>query len=59
MKPTNKLRETRENVELMPVGIEFFDEIRTSGYYYIDKTGLIEKLLQNNLNMLLFLRPVG
>ena len=44
MKPTNKLRETRENVELMPVGIEFFDEIRTSGYYYIDKTKLIEQL---------------
>ena len=25
----------------LPVGIEFFDEIRTSGYYYIDKTKLI------------------
>ena len=24
----------------LPVGIEFFDEIRTSGYYYIDKTKL-------------------
>jgi len=31
----------------LPVGIEFFDEIRTSGYYYIDKTKLIEQLLQN------------
>ena len=25
----------------LPVGIEFFDEIRTSGYYYIDKTKLL------------------
>ena len=54
MKPTNKLRETRENVELMPVGIEFFDEIRTSGYYYIDKTKLIEQLLQNMGKVSLF-----
>ncbi len=57
MKPTNKLRETRENVELMPVGIEFFDEIRTSGYYYIDKTKLIEQLLQNMGKVSLFTRP--
>jgi len=40
----------------LPVGIEFFDEIRTSGYY-IDKTKLIEQLLQNMGKVSLFTRP--
>ena len=31
----------------IPVGISDFAEIRTQGYYYIDKSGLIEELLQN------------
>ena len=30
------------------VGISDFAEIRDSGCYYIDKTGLISDLLQNN-----------
>ena len=25
----------------LPVGIEYFSEIITDGYYYVDKTGLI------------------
>ena len=29
----------------LPVGIESFEEIRKEGFYYIDKTGLIEQLL--------------
>ena len=41
----------------LPVEIEFFDEIRTSGYYYIDKTKLIEQLLQNMGKVSLFTRP--
>lgn len=41
----------------LPVGIEFFDEIRTSGYYYIDKTKLIEQLLQSMGKVSLFTRP--
>lgn len=31
----------------MPVGIENFEEIRTEGFYYIDKTGLIRDLLNS------------
>lgn len=31
----------------LPIGIEDFEEIRTLGYYYIDKTGLIRELLEN------------
>ncbi len=29
-----------------PVGISDFSEIRSNGYYYIDKTGLIRELLK-------------
>ena len=31
----------------LPVGIEDFEEIRKEGFYYIDKTKLIEQLLMN------------
>ena len=31
----------------LPVGIEDFREIRRAGFYYIDKTKLIEQLLDN------------
>ena len=30
----------------LPVGIENFREIREDGFYYIDKTKLIEQLLE-------------
>ena len=30
----------------LPVGIESFQEIRQLGFYYIDKTKLIEQLLE-------------
>lgn len=41
----------------LPVGIENFEEIRTEGYYYIDKTKLIEQLLNNPGKVNLFTRP--
>ena len=41
----------------LPVGIENFEEIRTDGYYYIDKTKLIEQLLDNQGKVNLFTRP--
>ena len=31
----------------LPVGIEDFQEIRKEGFYYVDKTKLIEQLLAN------------
>ncbi len=31
----------------LPVGIENFEKIRRDGFYYVDKTGLIEQLLNN------------
>ena len=41
----------------MPIGIENFEEIRTEGFYYVDKTGLIQELLHNWGKVNLFTRP--
>lgn len=41
----------------LPVGIEDFQEIRRNGFYYIDKTGLIEQLLDSWGKVNLFTRP--
>lgn len=41
----------------LPVGIESFEEIRTEGFYYIDKTGLIRELLEGWGKVNLFTRP--
>lgn len=43
--------------EMHPVGIESFEEIRTDGFYYIDKTGLIRDLLNKRGKVNLFTRP--
>lgn len=45
------------NTMKLPVGIENFDEIRKLGFYYIDKTKLIEHLLQSWGKVTLFTRP--
>lgn len=41
----------------MPVGIENFEEIRSLGFYYVDKTRLIERLLEKWGKVNLFTRP--
>ena len=41
----------------LPVGIENFEEIRKLGFYYIDKTRLIEQFLQNWSEVIIFTRP--
>ena len=41
----------------LPIGIENFQEIRQMGFYYIDKTKLIEQLLDNQGKVNLFTRP--
>ena len=46
----------KETVKL-PIGIENFEEIRTEGFYYVDKTGLIAELLNNWSKVNLFTRP--
>lgn len=41
----------------LPVGIEEFEKIRRNGFYYVDKTGLIEELLKQWGEVNLFTRP--
>ncbi len=41
----------------LPVGIENFEKIRTRGFYYVDKTGLIKEMLYNWGEVNLFIRP--
>ena len=45
------------NTLKLPVGIENFEEIRKLGFYYIDKTRLIEQFLQGWGKVTLFTRP--
>ncbi len=46
-----------EEKKMLPIGIEDFKEIRTQGYYYADKTGMIRDLLKNRSKVTLFTRP--
>ena len=41
----------------LPVGLENFQEIEKSGFYYVDKTKLIEQLFENWRKVNLFTRP--
>ncbi len=43
--------------EKLPVGIEFFADIRRRGFYYADKTSFIKELLENQGKVNLFTRP--
>ena len=47
-----KMRQLR-----LPVGIEDFAEIRKNEYYYVDKTQLIEQVLDRRNKVTLFTRP--
>lgn len=41
----------------LPVGIDNFEKIRRNGFYYVDKTSLIEQLFSNWGEVNLFTRP--
>ena len=41
----------------LPVGVENFEDIVKSGYYYVDKTMLIKELLDLKGKVNLFTRP--
>ena len=41
----------------LPIGIDIFEKLDRSEFYYIDKTGMIEELLQNRSEVNLFTRP--
>lgn len=46
-----------DNKLMLPTGIEDFKEIRTDGYYYVDKTASIEQVLDKRSKVTLFTRP--
>ncbi len=46
-----------ESIKKLPIGIENFEKIRTEGFYYVDKSGLIKELLDNWGEVNLFTRP--
>lgn len=41
----------------LPYGIDNFAKVRTSGCYYIDKTGFIRELLSETFDVNLITRP--
>ena len=41
----------------LPMGIDSFEKIRRDDFYYVDKTGLIQVLLENWGEANLFTRP--
>ena len=41
----------------LPIGVENFEELRSKGYYYVDKTPFIKELLDMMGKVNLFTRP--
>ena len=41
----------------LPVGLDSFEKLRRGNYYYVDKTTLIEQILENGHEVTLFTRP--
>ena len=41
----------------LPIGIDSFEKLRSMGYYYVDKTGLIQELLKDACEISLFTSP--
>lgn len=46
-----------DELKKLPIGIEDFEQIRKEGFYYIDKTKLIEQILNKWGKANLFTRP--
>ncbi len=45
------------DMKKLPIGEEFFYNIRTKGFYYVDKTRFIADLLKHRGSVNLFTRP--
>lgn len=41
----------------LPIGIDIFEKMDREEFYYVNKTGMIEDLLQNRSEVNLFTRP--
>ena len=47
----------KQDKKKLPVGIDHFEKLRLNDFYYVDKTGLIKKLLNNRSKVKLLTRP--
>ena len=51
----------RKDVTMMqwkiPIGMEFFDQLRENGYYFVDKTPFLQEFLRNHAAVTLLTRP--
>ncbi len=54
--PGNRLRRL-SGINYWPVGVDNFEKLITSGYYYVDKTMFIKELLDLKGEVNLFTRP--
>lgn len=57
IKRKEAMHQMQKNKPMLPVGIDQFDKLIQSGFYYVDKTQLIEQLLYNWGEVNLFTRP--
>ena len=44
--------------KMLPLGVDRFEKLRNSDYYYIDKTRFIEELLSEQFEVNLITRPL-
>lgn len=42
---------------ILPVGTSGFESIRKNGYYFVDKSSVISKLIRDGAAAILFTRP--
>lgn len=47
------------NMNKIPIGYDDFEEVRSKDFYYIDKTKLIEKVIEYRASVTLFTHPSG
>ena len=50
-------KNSKNKFKSLPIGIQTFSEIRTSNFYYVDKTSLISKLVEENKKYYFLSRP--
>ena len=46
-----------EYIKPLPIGVEFYKDMVSEGYYYVDKTLLIRDILAQKSKVTLFTRP--
>lgn len=46
-----------EKKKKLPIGIEFFRDLKRDNFYYVDKTGFIRDLIESRGSVNLFTRP--